>query len=112
MRDSTSLAEKSLNRSNPHSFQQISSQFSESVRSLVELFFLKKISPINHFLSHVVGIDLFPRDIYNFPSIPAFLTLRDLLTIGVSALAICTLAGLLPALRAARLEPVEALRYE
>ncbi len=76
------------------------------------LLTVHNINPINHFLSRVVGIDLFPRDIYNFPSIPAFLTLRDLLTIGVSALAICTLAGLLPALRAARLEPVEALRYE
>ncbi|HUI07876.1 MAG TPA: ABC transporter permease [Verrucomicrobiae bacterium] len=70
------------------------------------------INPINHFLSHVVGIELFPREIYNFPSIPALLTVRDLLTIGLSALVICTLAGLLPALRAARLEPVEALRYE
>jgi lipoprotein-releasing system permease protein len=70
------------------------------------------INPINHFLSNVVGIDLFPRDIYNFPSIPAFLTIQDLLTIGLSALVICTLAGVLPALRAARLEPVEALRHE
>ncbi len=70
------------------------------------------INPINHFLSHIVGIELFPAEIYNFPSIPAFLTGRDLLTIGVSALVICTLAGLLPAVRAARLEPVEALRYE
>jgi lipoprotein-releasing system permease protein len=76
------------------------------------LLTVHNINPINHFLSRVVGIDLFPRDIYNFPSIPAFLTLRDLLTIGGSALVICTLAGLLPALRAARLEPVEALRYE
>ena len=76
------------------------------------LLTVHNINPINHFLSRVVGIDLFPRDIYNFPSIPAFLTLRDLLTIGISALVICTLAGLLPALRAARLEPVEALRYE
>jgi lipoprotein-releasing system permease protein len=76
------------------------------------LLTVHNINPINHFLSHVVGIDLFPRDIYNFPSIPAFLTVRDLLTIGGSALVICTLAGLLPALRAARLEPVEALRYE
>jgi lipoprotein-releasing system permease protein len=76
------------------------------------LLTVHNINPINHFLSHVVGIDLFPRDIYNFPSIPAYLTGRDLLTIGGSALVICTLAGLLPALRAARLEPVEALRYE
>jgi len=76
------------------------------------LLTVRNINPINHFLSSVVGIDLFPRDIYNFPSIPAYLTTRDLLTIGLSALVICTLAGVLPALRAARLEPVEALRHE
>jgi lipoprotein-releasing system permease protein len=76
------------------------------------LLTVRNINPINHFLSSVVGIDLFPRDIYNFPSIPAFLTIQDLLTIGLSALVICTVAGLLPALRAARLEPVEALRHE
>ena len=73
---------------------------------------VRYINPINHFLSRVVGIELFPREIYNFPAIPTFLTTGDLFTIGVSALLICTLAGLLPALRAARLEPVEALRYE
>jgi lipoprotein-releasing system permease protein len=76
------------------------------------LLTVRNINPINRFLSQVVGIDLFPRDIYNFPSIPAFLTIQDLLTIGLSALVICTLAGVLPALRAARLEPVEALRHE
>lgn len=76
------------------------------------LLTVQNINPVNHFLSSVVGIDLFPRDIYNFASIPAYLTTRDLVTIGGSALVICTLAGLLPALRAARLEPVEALRYE
>jgi lipoprotein-releasing system permease protein len=86
--------------------------FGVTVGIALGLLTVHNINPINHFLSHVVGIDLFPRDIYNFPSIPAFLTLRDLLTIGISALVICTLAGLLPALRAARLEPVEALRYE
>ena len=70
------------------------------------------INSVNHFLSRVLGLELFPRDIYMFTAIPAYLTMRDLWTIALSALVICTLAGLLPALRAARLEPVEALRYE
>jgi lipoprotein-releasing system permease protein len=86
--------------------------FGVAVGVVLGLLTIENINPINHFLSHVVGIDLFPKDIYNFPSIPAFLTLRDLLTIALSALVICTVAGLIPALRAARLEPVEALRYE
>jgi len=73
---------------------------------------IQNVNPIHHFLSGALGLELFPRDIYNFPEIPAFLTWRDLLTIGGSALAICTVAGLIPALRAARLEPVEALRHE
>jgi lipoprotein-releasing system permease protein len=86
--------------------------FGVAIGIALGLLTVQNINPINHFLSHVVGIDLFPRDIYNFPSIPAFLTVQDLLTIGLSALVICTLAGVLPALRAARLEPVEALRHE
>lgn len=70
------------------------------------------INPINHFISRVVGVELFPAEIYNFPEIPAYLTGRDLATIVIAALVICTVAGLLPALRAARLQPVEALHYE
>jgi lipoprotein-releasing system permease protein len=86
--------------------------FGVAVGVVLGLLTVHNINPISHFLSHVAGIDLFPRDIYNFPQIPASLSASDLLTIAGSALVICTMAGLIPALRAARLEPVEALRYE
>jgi lipoprotein-releasing system permease protein len=86
--------------------------FGVAIGVALGLLTVANINPINQFLSGVFGIELFPRDIYNFSQIPAFLTLRDLMTIAVSALVICTVAGLIPALRAARLEPVEALRYE
>jgi lipoprotein-releasing system permease protein len=49
---------------------------------------------------------------YQFSQLPAYLSGGDLALIVSSALIVSTLAGLLPAWRAARLKPVEALRSE
>ena len=70
------------------------------------------IEQVRAFLSGALHLDLFPREIYNLQKIPTYLTGRDLFTIAVAAQIIATLGGVLPALWAARLEPVEALRHE
>ncbi|HTX64500.1 MAG TPA: ABC transporter permease [Opitutaceae bacterium] len=49
---------------------------------------------------------------YQFSNLPASYSGRDFVIIITSAVVIATLAGLLPAWRAARLRPVEALRSE
>jgi len=49
---------------------------------------------------------------YQFSNLPAYLSGTDLALIVTSALVVSTLAGLLPAWRAAKLKPVEALRSE
>ncbi len=49
---------------------------------------------------------------YEFSQLPAYLSGRDLALILSLAVAICAVAGVLPAWRAARLKPVEALRSE
>ncbi len=49
---------------------------------------------------------------YQFSNLPASYSARDFVIIITSAIVIATLAGLLPAWRAARLKPVEALRSE
>ncbi|MDD2763599.1 MAG: ABC transporter permease [Opitutaceae bacterium] len=49
---------------------------------------------------------------YQFANLPLSYSGRDLLIIVTSSVVIATLAGLLPAWRAARLKPVEALRSE
>jgi len=64
------------------------------------------------FMRRVTGIELFPTDIYQFRELPALIVPRDIAIICGSALIICILGGVLPAWRAWRLKPVEALRYE
>jgi lipoprotein-releasing system permease protein len=63
-------------------------------------------------LSHAMGVKIFPADIYDFAAIPAQIVPRDVAIICISGFLICSLAAFLPAWFAARLDPVKALRYE
>ncbi len=65
-----------------------------------------------HFLNRLTGFELFPASIYGFTELPAMIVGRDILLICGSAWLICILGGVIPAWRAGRLKPVEALRYE
>ena len=64
------------------------------------------------FMNDVVGFNLFPSSIYQFRELPAEIVPLDVTIICGVSLVICVLAGLLPAIRAAWLQPVEALRHE
>jgi lipoprotein-releasing system permease protein len=59
-----------------------------------------------------MGIEIFPPGIYQFSQIPAVVVPRDVAIICISAFIICSLAALFPALVAARLDPVKALRHD
>ena len=65
-----------------------------------------------HFMNRLTGWELFPASIYGFGELPAVIAPRDIAVICVSSFVICILGGVLPAIRAGRLKPVEALRYE
>ena len=64
------------------------------------------------FASMISGQELFPKKFYFFDQLPAEIILSDVLFIVISSIVLCTVGALLPALRAARLQPSEALRYE
>jgi lipoprotein-releasing system permease protein len=53
-----------------------------------------------------------PEEIYTISTLPVSIAASDVLITCLVALLICFLATIYPSLRAARLEPVEALRYE
>ena len=76
------------------------------------LLALKYRNEMLNFISQQFRVDLLPKELYQLSQIPAHTAPRDVVTVCATVLVICTLAGLVPAWRAARLEPVEALRNE
>jgi lipoprotein-releasing system permease protein len=70
------------------------------------------INEIEHWLALLTGQDIFPRDIYYFKNIPTDMQPLTVILINVGAVSIAVLFSILPALRAALLHPVRALRYE
>ena len=65
-----------------------------------------------HGLARLLNREDTLRQFYQFTNLPAHTLPSDLILTVVAAIVISTLAGLLPAWRAARLQPVEALRSE
>jgi lipoprotein-releasing system permease protein len=67
---------------------------------------------VSHFLSRTLGVEVFPASVYQFSEIPAEIVASDVAIICLSAFVICSVAALIPAWFAARLDPVKALRHE
>ena len=74
--------------------------------------FTENIEAIRQFVQGVLGVNLFSAEIYFFTRIPAHIQTTDVATVVIMALALSFLATLYPSWRAARLDPVEGLRYE
>jgi len=74
--------------------------------------FTNNINEIERFISKLCGQDVFPRDIYFFDKIPVELNFWMLVWVNLGAMTIATGASVLPAIRAAMLHPVRALRFD
>ena len=70
------------------------------------------IESIRQFLSWLTATELFSPELYFLSRLPAQMDTGETIAVVVMALALSLIATLYPSWRAARLDPVEALRYE
>ena len=70
------------------------------------------IEDIRRFLSWLTNTELFSPELYFLSQLPADMNVKETAAVVVMALGLLLLATLYPSWRAARLDPVEALRYE
>jgi len=79
---------------------------------VVGLVICLNIESIRQFLSWLTNTELFSPELYFLSRLPAEIDVGETVAVVVMALTLSFLATLYPSWRAARLDPVEALRYE
>ena len=79
---------------------------------LFGLLFCGNIENIRRFLESLTGTDLFSAEIYFLSRLPAEVNPVEVAAVVIMALFLSFAATIYPSWRAARLDPVEALRYE
>lgn len=76
------------------------------------LVFCENIESIRQLIQKLTGTNLFSPEVYFLSQLPAKVDPHEVATVVLMSLGLSLLATLYPSWRAARLDPVEALRYE
>ena len=75
-------------------------------------WFVQNVDLVRSGITTLTGRDPFPANIYHFREVPTIWHWPTVLSIMAGSVLVSFLAALMPALRAARLDPIKALRHE
>ena len=70
------------------------------------------VENFRQFLSNVFNISLFPEEIYFLSTMPSEINLSSIFIISLCSILITIIVSIFPALKAAKLDPVQTLKYE
>ncbi len=86
--------------------------FGAGVGAVAGLVFVANINAIADLLETITGQEVFDPTVYYFETIPTIVHPWMVVWVILGAVLIAVMASVLPSIRAARMHPVEALRYE